>query len=55
MTTKEMRRAICRPGYWFVNTARLGEAPNWVEQVLPHEQKYLFGYVPSDLLAKQYK
>lgn len=55
MTTQEMMRAQSRPGYWFVNVAPLGEAPNWTEQVQPHVQSYLFGYEPRDLLAKQYK
>lgn len=55
MTTKEMRRTTLKPGYWFVNIAPPGEVPDWVEQVKPHETKFLFGHEPADLLAKQYR
>lgn len=55
MTTKEMMKTKAKPGYWFVNVANLGDAPNWVEQVQPHQSGLLFGYEPQVLLAKQYK
>lgn len=55
MTSKEMMRAEAKPGYWFVNVARLGERPDWQERVAPHDSGLLFGHRPSDLLAMQYK
>ena len=55
MTTQEMMRAKARPGYWWVNTAKIDEAPDWVEQVAPREPNLLFGHEPAVLMAKQYK
>ena len=55
MTTQEMMRARAKPGYWWVNVAKIDEAPDWVEQVKPHESNLLFGYEPEVLMAKQYK
>ena len=55
MTTQEMMRTNAKPGYWWVNVARIDEAPDWVEQVQPHESGLLFGYEPEVLMAKQYK
>lgn len=56
MTTQQMMKAPLKPGYWFVNVAPLGESPDWKAQTeTPQETRYLFGYEPKDLLAKQYK
>jgi len=51
-----MMRATAKPGYWFVNVAPLGSAPNWVSQVAPiAESGLLFGYEQKEFLQKQYK
>lgn len=57
VTTKEMMRTSHRPGYWFVNVAPLGEAPNWEEQVAPvvEDESRLFGYDRDEFMQKQYR
>lgn len=55
MTSKEARGHKIRPGYWLENIAPLGGDPDWREVVAPHNSGLLFGYEPSDLLAKQYR
>lgn len=60
MTSKESRVYVCKPGYWLVNVAPLGETPDWQEQVMPPTQdpnakQTLFGYEEREFLAKQYK
>ena len=56
MTTKEMRKARHKPGYWFENVAPIGEKPDWKEKVKHSgESEFLFGHEPKDLMAKQYK
>ena len=56
MTSQEMMKTQCKPGYWFVNTANLGDAPDWQQQPeRPEDRGLLFGYEEKALLAKQYK
>lgn len=56
MTSKDALRHNCRPGYWLVNEAPLGETPKWIEQVAPQpETNKLFGYDKDEFLAKQYR
>lgn len=57
MTSQEARRHTCKPGYWLVNVAVLGDPPNWVEQLKPHDplEGKLFGYETGAFLRKQYK
>lgn len=59
MTTKEMRRAVCKPGYWWENRAPLGEAPDWHEAPMPPNYSVndytLFGYSQREFLTKQYR
>ena len=51
-----MMRATAKPGYWFVNVARLGADPDWVLQVAPlKENNLIFGYGQKEFLRKQYK
>jgi hypothetical protein len=38
MTSKEMLKTQCKPGYWFVNTSSLGKKPNWQQQLAPVKQ-----------------
>jgi len=35
MTSREMLKTQCKPGYWFVNIAPLGKKPNWQQQPAP--------------------
>ena len=55
LTSKEMLKTDAKPGYWWVNVAPLGEPPMWRQEVAPHESGLLFGYEPTELMAKQYK
>lgn len=56
MSTQEMMRARHRPGYWWINVAALGEAPDWREQVAPLQaDDRLFGYERDEFMAKQYR
>lgn len=57
MTSHEMMRAGQTPaGYWWENVAPLGCAPDWQMRVAPTaDAGLIFGYRPSDLLAKQYR
>lgn len=50
-----MQLPPCKPGYWYVNVAPLGELPVWEQQVMPVNNGKLFGYEERDLLRKQYK
>lgn len=42
MTSKQMMKAKCPPGHWFVNIAPLGSKPNWQVKPAPPRPK-LFG------------
>lgn len=56
MNSQEMMKSKAKPGYWFVNIAKLDEQPNWQEQVKPYETRgTIFGYDQAEFLAKQYK
>jgi|GEM_PF-3701954 len=55
MTTQEMLRTDLKPGYWWANVAPLGEKPDWVMEVVPHESKGIFGYEVAYIMAKQQK
>lgn len=56
MTSQEMMKAKCKPGYWFVNVAPVDGSPDWHEQVEPHRTDgTLFGYTEKEFLAKQYR
>lgn len=56
MTSQEVFKTVCKPGYWFVNVALLGDAPDWVQQQIQPEQneKTIFGYETASFMAKQY-
>ena len=44
------------PGHVWYDAAPLGECHHeWEERPEPYTSPYLFGYLPDDLLAKQYK
>lgn len=59
MTSHELRSAIAKPGYWFVNIAPLGSDPDWVEQIMPPDQDLnddrLFGIGRTEFMRKQYR
>lgn len=56
MTSQEMMKAKCKPGYWWVNVAPLDESPDWQAQVAPLKpDDKLFGYDVKEFMAKQYK
>ena len=56
MTTKEMFKTPCKPGYWFVNVARVDESPRWVQQPKPVDTTgTLFGYEARAFMARQYR
>lgn len=59
MTSQEMMRATASAGYWFVNKASIGQAPNWVSEKAPPDcdpnRSELFGYDEKAFLAKQYR
>lgn len=55
MTSQQMMHSKCKPGYWFVNVAKVNEPQDWKVQPIPHKIESLFGYAPKVLLAKQYK
>ena len=51
------KRDPLKPGYWWQNTAPLGEKPTWKQRPEPHaaDDGRLFGYDAAEFLAKQYK
>ena len=56
MNSHTMLKTKCKPGYWHVNVAPLGEDPFWEEQPMPvNQDEKLFGYDVKEFLAKQYK
>ena len=59
MTSQEMLKRTCTPGYWFVNVAPLGEPTDWVEQRVPYfdplADRKIFGYDAKDFMQRQYK
>ena len=56
MTSQEMMRTPCKPGYWWQNIAAIDQAPNWQMVVVPHSTDgKLFGYEEKAFLAKQYR
>lgn len=56
MTSQEMMRQTCKPGYWFVNIAPIGNEPNWQQQPVPlNRDGKLFGYDEKQFLQRQYK
>lgn len=59
MTSKEIRKHICKPGYWLENVSPLGESPNWQERPMPPDcdvnDSRLFGYEQREFMAMQYK
>lgn len=56
MTSKEVIKRVCKPGYWFINIGKLGAPPDWKEvPVVPDTSDKLFGYEPKEFLKKQYR
>lgn len=57
MTSQEMMKTKAKPGYWWVNKASLGEAPNWKQEIKPYEVKpgTIFGYEEKAFFRRQYK
>lgn len=58
MTTQEMMKHKSKLG-GFINIAKLGEEPNWIEAYPPEtidiNKETLFGYDVDMFLVKQYK
>lgn len=51
-----MELSPCKPGYWYVNTAPLGEKPTWEQHPMPHDNSgKLFGYDEKEFMRKQYR
>lgn len=59
MTSQEMMKCKARPGYWFVNIAKVDAPQNWVEQPIPYQADInsdtIFGYEQKAFLDRQYK
>ena len=59
MTSLEMMKATAKPGFWFVNTAPLGDDPVWELQRAPYYDPLvdskLFGYDAKQFMARQYR
>lgn len=59
MTSKQMRKATLKPGYWFVNVAPLGSDPDWREQPAQPDQDpnddRIFGYDRQEFMSRQYR
>ena len=60
MNSQEMMKCTAKPGYWFVNVAKVDEPPNWVEQIMPetvdvNAPNNIFGYEEKAFLQRQYK
>lgn len=56
MTSQEMMRAKAKPGYWFINVAKIDQEPDWQERIkTPEPSNTLFGYDVAEFMAKQYR
>ena len=57
MTSQEMMKTEAKPGYWWVNKAALGKAPNWKQEPEPYREKpgTIFGYEEKAFLRRQYE
>ena len=61
MTTSIMKLPPLKPGYWWWNTAPIGQDPVWQQTPMPDpvnlnkQIETIFGYETHAFMARQYK
>ena len=61
MATSIMKLPLLKPGYWWWNTAPVGQDPVWEQKPMPDpvvldcQIKTLFGYETREFMARQYR